>query len=161
MIKYVRLVGVIVAVDELPMVWLYTLDDGSGANIEATCSPPPKELVPPTKSNVDASTSAMPLSKNHIPKSDVEDKGIKALRKVINPDGLDLTNIDVGSVVKIKGTVMVYREQMKIRLKAITIIRDTKAEVKCWNDAVAFRREVLAKPWVVTKEQESKCRETA
>jgi Telomere regulation protein Stn1 len=155
MIKYVRLVGVVVAVDEFPAVWVYTLDDGSGVNIEATCAaPPPKE--PPLPITGNAPAPVVLARKDNASEKDGKDGEPK---QVISPDGLDLTNIDVGSVVKIKGTIVVFREQMKVRLKAITVIRDTNAEVKCWNETVVFRREVLANPWVVTKRQERKCRE--
>jgi hypothetical protein len=158
MIKYVRLVGVVVAVDEFPTVWVYTLDDGSGVNIEATCAaPPPKRLPLPVTGNTNAPAPVVPAGKDNASGKDGKKDGEP--KQIISPDGLDLTNIDVGSVVKMKGIVIVFREQMKIRLKAITVIRDTNTEVKCWNETVVFHREVLANPWVVTKKQERKCRE--
>jgi endo-1,3(4)-beta-glucanase len=30
-------------------------------------------------------------------------------------------------------------------------------EVRCWNEVMAFRRDVLGKPWAVEKEDEEKC----
>ena len=83
---------------------------------------------------------------------------MRNLKILISPDGPNLTNIDVGSVVKVKGGIRIFREQKQIRLKVITILGDTNAEIKCWNDMMKFRRDVLSKPWVVTAEEEEKCR---
>jgi len=41
------------------------------------------------------------------------------------------------------------------------MLGDTNAEVKCWNDVAAFKRDVLSSPWVVTAEEEKRCLEEA
>lgn len=46
---------------------------------------------------------------------------------------------------------------MLLRLKSITLLGDTNAEVKCWNEVSAFRREVLDKAWIVSAEEDDMC----
>jgi hypothetical protein len=156
MIKYVRLTGVIVAVDEFLGWMVYTLDDSSGINIQVTCLAPPKppEIEKENAGTADTATSNTKQASDPAPDQIV----IAEPQKLISPDGPNLTNIDVGSVVKVKGGIRIFREQKQIRLKVITILGDTSTEVKCWHDMIKFRTDVLSKPWVVTPEEEEKCR---
>jgi hypothetical protein len=151
MIKYVRLTGVIVAADEHFGRMVYTLDDSSGVNIEVTCAAPPRPSL--DEAGGAAASNTKPVSGP----ATVKPGAVKP-QELISPDGPNLTNIDVGSVVKVKGGIGIFREQKQIRLKVITILGDTNAEVKCWNDVMKFKRDVLSKPWVVTAEEEEKCR---
>jgi hypothetical protein len=156
MIKYVRLTGVIVAVDEFQGWMVYTLDDSSGINIQASCMAPPK---PPEIEKRNAGTADRVTSNTKQASDPALDQIVIAgPQELISPDGPNLTNIDVGSVVKVKGGIRIFREQKQIRLKVITILGDTNAEVKCWHDMIKFRTDVLSKPWVVTPEEEEKCR---
>lgn len=84
----------------------------------------------------------------------------QATGEMISPDGPKLKGIDVGSVVKIKGIISVYRER-QIAMKIIHVLRDTAAEVAEWRSRNAFYEAVLAKPWVVTQEEETKCLKNA
>lgn len=155
MIKYVRLTGVIVAVDEFPGRMIYTLDDSSGINIEVTCAAPRRpENGGGHTGALDAMNANTKPASGPVPVQPV----IVEPQEIISPDGPNLTNIDVGSVVKVKGGIGIFREQKQIRLKVITVLGDTNAEVKCWKDMMKFKMEVLSKPWVVTAEEEEKCR---
>ena len=80
----------------------------------------------------------------------------KATGDMISPDGPKLKGINVGSVVKIKGIISVYRER-QIAMKIIHVIPDTAAEVVEWRARNAFYKDVLSKPWVVTEEEETRC----
>lgn len=84
----------------------------------------------------------------------------KAIDDMISPDGPKLKGIDVGSVVKIKGIISIYRER-QIAMKIVHVIPDTAAEVVEWGARNAFYKDVLSKPWVVTEEEEKKCLEHA
>jgi hypothetical protein len=156
MIKYVRLTGVIVAAEENFGRMFYTLDDSSGVNIEVTCAAPPRPSLD-EGGNAAAPNVAAPTTKPASGPAPVEPAAAKR-QECISPDGPNLTDIDVGSVVKVKGGIGIFRGQKQIRLKIITIIGDTNAEIKCWNDMMEFRRDILNKPWVVTAEEEEKCR---
>lgn len=45
-----------------------------------------------------------------------------------------------------------------MRLLAIHKVGDTNAEVKAWREMVAFKNEVLSRPWVVSAEDEEECK---
>lgn len=144
--------GVIVAVEEFYGRMVYTLDDSSGVNIDVTCAAPAKASG--IEGRLDGPGWNTKLASGPAPVDPV----VTNSRELISPDGPNLTNIDVGSVVKVKGGIGVFREQKQIRLKVITILGDTNAEVRCWHDMLKFRVDVLSKPWVVTAEEEEKYR---
>jgi len=66
--------------------------------------------------------------------------------------------MDVGTVVKVKGRVGDYWKQKQVEVVKVEVLRCIDAEVKCWNEVMDFRRDVLGKEWVVSKEEEEKCR---
>ena len=66
--------------------------------------------------------------------------------------------LDVGTVVKIKGQITSFRDVKQIDVVKVEVLRGTAAEVKCWDEVLSFRRDIISKPWVVTAEQEEKCR---
>jgi hypothetical protein len=137
----------VVAIDDFGTRWVVTLDDGCGMNIEAVCAAPPQ----PTSgaaSAVIAGNASMPGSRC---------AGHAGSR--VSPDGPDLSGIDVGMTVKLKGTIGHYREQRQLRLKRIFSIGDTNAEVKCWRQIIDFRENVLNTAWVVSAAEERECLE--
>ncbi|OBT82203.1 hypothetical protein VE02_08671 [Pseudogymnoascus sp. 03VT05] len=142
-IKWVRLTGIIVAMDEFYNRVCITIDDGSGATIEATCLAPPRPEATATVAAIAVSTSR--------PADDA----------MVSPDGPKLRGVDIGAVVKVKGGIREFRGVRQVAMKAISILGDTRAEVGAWREGVRFREEVLRVPWVVTGEEERRCREEA
>ena len=137
----------------------YTLDDSSGSTIECVCLAPPKSNALPKESSNsyggakywnDAGSNAAVKA----PAGEAVDQ--KAIDDMISPDGPKLKGIDVGTVVKIKGIISVYRER-QIAMKIVHVIPDTAAEVVEWRARNAFYKDVLGKPWIVTEEEEKKC----
>ncbi|KAI9850166.1 MAG: hypothetical protein M1838_006011 [Thelocarpon superellum] len=118
-IRFVRLVGVLVAFDAYDTRWVMELDDSSGATISIIC------FAPSAKAD-------------------------EATEKEKKEDVPDLRGIDLGSVVKVKGTVGEYRDTRQMVLKRISIVRDTAEEAHCWIELCAFRRDVLSRPWTVS-----------
>ncbi|KAI9745567.1 MAG: hypothetical protein M1818_001101 [Claussenomyces sp. TS43310] len=148
-IKWIRIAGVVVAIDEFSSRIVFTVDDSSGTNIEATCAPPPKNIPDPA-----------PMD-HSIQSEHCSDTLVKT-QQLVSPDGPVLADIEVGSVVKIRGRIGIYRDQKQLQLvgpKGMTMLRDTNEEVMCWNDALKFKADVLARPWKVTEEEEKKCLE--
>jgi endo-1,3(4)-beta-glucanase len=66
--------------------------------------------------------------------------------------------VDVGRVLKIKGQVTTFRGMKQIDVIKIEVLGGTEGEVRCWDEMVAFRRDVLSVPWVVSPEEEEGCR---
>jgi len=148
-IKWIRLTGVVVAIDDIAGRTIFTIDDSSGVNIEATCSLPAKD-------------SLIGLSDDRkVTAKECETQECKS-NELAGPNEHIITNIDVGSVVKIRGKIGIFRGRKQINLtgpKGITLLAETNEEVKCWNDVMEFKRTVLVQPWVVTGDEEKRCRE--
>lgn len=112
-IKWIRLVGVIVAFDVYPTRWIMILDDSSGTTIEMTCRRPgpakdfepqlPGENVSSIINTSDARGESM--------------KGITAMGGEV-----DLNGVDVGTVVKAKGGVGSWRGEKQMLLERICIL---------------------------------------
>ncbi|TVY85506.1 CST complex subunit STN1, partial [Lachnellula suecica] len=132
-IKWVRVTGVIVAVDEFYGRRVYTLDDSSGMCIECTCPVPVPAKATVTK----------PSAAKGLPPTVTKAEG----PTVTNPN-IPWDNVDVGTVVKIKGGIKEFREQRQVEIIKVEVLGGTALEVKCWDEALVFRREVLGVPWV-------------
>lgn len=121
--------------------------------IECICPAPPtaaeEAITTATANNVEIT------KKPAKPKSDPS-----AGPSVTNPN-IPWDDVDVGSVVKIKGGISTFRDQKQVEIIKIEVLKSTDQEVKCWNEVLEFRKEVLRVPWVLSAEQEDKCRRRA
>jgi len=160
-IIWVRLTGVIVAVDEYSGRKVYTLDDSSGVCIECTCvvSVPPLVATDLAGSAATSSGAAKPVFPRY-PDKRLEIAKPRLDTSVTNPR-VPWSEIDAGSVVKIKGRIGKFREQKQIDVVKIDIIRSTDEEVRCWNEVLTFRKDVLGKAWVISQEVEEESRREA
>jgi len=171
-VKWLRVTGVIVAVDEYPGRNVYTVDDSSGMLVECVCVAPapapkmemigvPRYLDQIASINRDATTSASETMKDKgSGKREGENKGkegVKTQPSVREPI-VPWAEMDVGVVVKVKGRVSEFREQNQVEVVKAEVLRCTDEEVRCWNEVMDFRRDVLGKVWVVSQEQEERCR---
>ena len=71
-------------------------------------------------------------------------------------NGADLTDVDVGSVVKVKGTVGDWRGTRQILLERIGVVKDTNEEVQCWEQNTKFLADILSKPWYVSPREQKR-----
>jgi hypothetical protein len=101
----VRLIGVIVAVEEKDYRWIFHLDDSSGANIEVTC---PKERSP-----LPAPTSGAPTlsTNNEGPRRN------NCMGRTLSGNAIDMRDIDLGTVVKVKGGISEFWDVKQITLE--------------------------------------------
>jgi hypothetical protein len=105
---------------------------------------------------IETSKSSAAASKDAREKGDGE-KGKKKEPSVEDPN-VPWEEIDVGIVVKVKGRVgRNWMGVMQVEVIKVEVLGCTDMEVRCWNEIMAFRRDVLGKPWVVEKEEEEKC----
>ncbi|KAI4233511.1 MAG: hypothetical protein LQ349_004365 [Xanthoria aureola] len=140
-IRWVRLVGVIVAFDVYPNRITITLDDSSGLNIEVFCKKDICTVTPTIDTSVDA-YGAIKLNRPLVQKDDEH--------VVTTSEGkVNLDRFNVGSVVKIKGGVSEFRGEKQVTLERIALVRTTNEEAIAWAENSAFYQEVLCKPWVV------------
>lgn len=89
-----------------------------------------------------------------VPKSDSYDSA-KATTANIPKD------VDVGTVVDVKGGLALFRGNKQIKIEKMTVLRSTDEEVVLWEKARQFRGDVLDKPWNLTDRQVRRCRKEA
>ncbi|KAL8797171.1 MAG: hypothetical protein Q9195_000638 [Heterodermia aff. obscurata] len=143
-IQWVCLVGVVVAFDVYEHRFIMLLDDSSGANIEVTCGRPQEQ-------NADTKLDA---------------PSTKTIRnammgKTTQGNTVDLTGVDVGSVIKIKGSIGTFRGTRQIQLERLWIVRTTNEEASAWSKTATFRRKVLSIPWVLADQEERRAKRKA
>ncbi|KAL9103589.1 MAG: hypothetical protein Q9163_001391 [Psora crenata] len=145
-IRWIRLVGVIVAFDILPSRFIFTLDDSSGETIDAICERS-KVALPPESNNEMCQPVGLPQS----PRKGLTAKGGE----------VDLADIDVGTVVKIKGGIGAWKGRRQVSLERIAIIRTTNEECAAWAENAAFLKDTLDKPWIVQDKEERRAKRKA
>ncbi|KAL2881870.1 endo-1,3-beta glucanase [Colletotrichum sp. CLE4] len=136
-IKWARIVGIVVAVDDFPSRRIYTVDDSSGACIECTVM-----------------TKTPPSDKSA---TNPEANGWFTKRPQPQPPA-DCVDVDIGTVIDIKGGLTRFREEIQIKIEKVKILRCTEDEVALWEKRTRFRNEVLLPPWVLSERQIRKCR---
>lgn len=138
-IKWVRVVGIVVAIEQFFNRRLYTIDDSSGRNIIAVTTPPA-----PAKSKNESTVGEQRTDKD----ADAQEADPYA-------------DIDVGMVVDVKGSVSSFRNEHQINIERMTVVRSTAQEVVLWEKRAKFRREVLDVPWVLRDKDVRRCRRDA
>ncbi|KAJ4140309.1 hypothetical protein NW768_001666 [Fusarium equiseti] len=141
-IKWVRIVGLVVAIDEFTGRRVYTIDDSSGACIECTVAIP---ILSGEHDNATATRDAASKKADANPPLPVD----------------PFPTIDVGCVVDVKGGLSNFRDERQLNIEKMTVLRSTQQEVVLWEKRVRFQSEVLAKPWVLRKSEIRRCRHEA
>lgn len=126
-LRWVRITGMVVAVDEFPHRRIYTIDDSDGLCIECVADISKLESHEPAK--------PAPAT---VPK-----------------------DVDVGSVVDVKGGLALFRGNKQIKIEKMTVLRSTDEEVVLWEKAMQFMVDVLDKPWKLTDREVRRCRKEA
>lgn len=143
------------AIDDFYRRRVYTLDDSSGACIEAVVEVPAASK--PTDTN---RTTGQALAAGNT--SWTLGQARAAGRKAgMMPAPSVYPDVDVGTVVDIKGSLNLYREERQIHVQSegrMTPVRTTAAEVVLWEKRARFRREALDKPWALSPREVRRCR---
>jgi hypothetical protein len=63
---------------------------------------------------------------------------------------IDGQQVDIGTILNIKGTISEFRGQKQLELKRARILRTTNDEARAWAEVAAFKREVLSTPWHIS-----------
>ncbi|KAI9658886.1 MAG: hypothetical protein M1821_001846 [Bathelium mastoideum] len=141
-IRFVRLVGSIVAIDDIhPKYTILTIDDGSGATLCAKVVRRP-----------------LPDDEPDHPVDRPDNTEVRDLNIVARPGVFELVLgaadvLDVGAVVKVKGTLEEFRGVKQLVLKRIVRVRTTDEEARAWAELAAFRTTVLATPWRLSEQE--------
>ncbi|KAG9518197.1 hypothetical protein KCU93_g8476, partial [Aureobasidium melanogenum] len=136
-IRFVYLVAPVVAIQEIPNTkyLILTLDDSSGSCIDVKIQrkKDPANLDPDGTSN----TTVANLDIDTPFHGDTEIK-------------VDGQVVDIATVLKVKCTIGSFRGVKQLELKRCNVIRDTTEEVAAWEAMAQFKRDVLAKPWMLS-----------
>jgi hypothetical protein len=156
-VRWVRIVGIVVAIDQFQQRRVYTIDDSSGACIEATITGTfstannnPTEA--PGKLNTAASEKLRELD-GTLRERDTALGGPKLL--------FPYEGLDVGAVVDIKGGLTTFRDEKQINIDKLVTIKSTAQEVALWEKRAEFHKSVLSRPWTLSTELVRKCRKQA
>lgn len=135
-IRYVRLVGMVVDVEVKSNKYiLITLDDSGGACIE----------IKTEFRNIKEDDHAEYPSNTVVDNVNVDvSLGIPSVR--INNE-----STGIGTIMKAKGTLDSFRKTRQLKLERAWIVKDTNEEAKAWSETAQWRRDVLSKPWVLTR----------
>ena len=160
-IRWVRVVGVVVAIDDYYNKRVFTIDDSSGACLECLASRPRADTWTGAakdsgrEGNKDGRDGggaggrvrAEEKSAEEVTK-EVREQFVKGAVKndVIYPE------IQVGAVVDARGRVKTFREEKQLDLALGKFIKvgGTADEVKLWEKRSAFYRDVLETPWTLS-----------
>ena len=136
-IRYFRLMGVVVNIDLKFRYCFLSLDDSSGACVD----------VKITLRQVSRNDGAVYPSNTL-----VDEVNVLALP---GEPSVMLNNkpVGIGSVIKVKGTLSVFRDVRQIDLKRMFHVANTNAEAAAWAETVQWKRDVLSKPWILSAEK--------
>lgn len=155
-IRFICIVGVIVARNEVTRRTILTLDDSSGSTLEV--------VILQADPNLSARTQSAQSSKGAAARADVpvldameETPDIPSNQSIhvsaTDQTPLDISNLVPGTVVKVKGTLSIYRQTMQLQLEKFVIVPDTNAEMQFVDERVQFLVDVLSVPWVLLDEE--------
>ncbi|CAI4219979.1 unnamed protein product [Parascedosporium putredinis] len=133
-IKFVRVVGVIVAIDDYAERRVYTVDDSSGVNIECV-------LMLKTGKRAAKKDSSILGPRPPIPS--------------------EFSHLAVGCVVDVKGTITHYHRSRGLKIARAHLLPSTESELLLWEKRRAFRVTVLDRPWVLSEPEILRCRQEA
>jgi hypothetical protein len=158
-IRFVSVVGIIVARNEITRRTILTLDDSSGSTLEI--------VIPHADPNAYARTGPA-QSSNGAVQTDVSAANTSGIQsnQAIHVSATDRTTLDVsslvpGTTVKVKGTLSMYRQTMQLQLERFVLVPDTNAEMQFVDERVQFLVEVLSVPWVLLDEEIEHLRQEA
>jgi hypothetical protein len=133
-IRFVRLVGLIVDIElKANKYLLLTIDDSSGACIEV------KTEIRSVKEDDHAEYPSNTVVDNV---DCIVNWGVPSL--FINKEVAD-----IGTVVKLKGTLDSFRNVRQLKLERAWIVKGTNEEAKAWAETARWHCDVLTKPWVL------------
>ncbi|KAL8710321.1 MAG: hypothetical protein Q9220_005091 [cf. Caloplaca sp. 1 TL-2023] len=163
-IRWIRLVGLVVAFDVYPNRITMTLDDSSGLTIEIFCK---KEMMAGL-STIDTTVDQHGTIKLNSAAPKVLDGGDRVC--TTSEGKVCLQEIDVGSVVKIKGSLSEFRGEKQATLERICmsvrtfpkavppLAGNTNEEVEAWAQNTAFYQNVLSKPWAIGEREQQQAK---
>ncbi|KAA8572756.1 hypothetical protein EYC84_003341 [Monilinia fructicola] len=129
-IRYVKLIGLIVSMDDFAHRRVYTLDDSSGACIECVA------LLPSSSARAASQSQPAPppepsIEHPQVPWADVQEC----------------------KVVRVLGVVGTYMTRPQLHIVKMGVVGTTELERRWWDECARLKREVLGREWRVSREE--------
>ncbi|KAJ5688711.1 hypothetical protein N7462_003103 [Penicillium macrosclerotiorum] len=146
-IRFVTVVGLIVARSEVPRRTILTLDDSTGATLDIA-------FLHATPTN--PAPNPLPIAHTQVPDPDTH----PSTRHVSATDGtaLDISRLHPGTMVQVKGTLSLFRATMQLHAERVKFVPDTNAEMVFVDARLRFLLEVLRTPWELGEEEVARLR---
>ncbi|TGJ81895.1 hypothetical protein E0Z10_g6873 [Xylaria hypoxylon] len=155
-IRWVRIIGVVVAIDHYYGHRVYTIDDSTGQCIECAISTPNANNE---KINHGDSRQVKTTRPPIVPANTTTVAHTSETRTTSTvPTAPSPIDIDIGMVLDVKGSVQVFRDQMQIKIQKVTRVLSTNQEVNFWDKTRDFRRDMLSQPWILKDTEVRRCR---
>ncbi|KAI0429346.1 hypothetical protein F5Y09DRAFT_331909 [Xylaria sp. FL1042] len=141
-IQWVRIVGVVVAIDHYYGHQVYTVDDSTGQCIECILSVPSSKN---DKMNPRHIGRARTVDNSTVP-SKVANLANTAEATTIDNEPPIPIDTDIGTVLNVRGSVTVFRGQKQIKIDTAKRVLSTTQEALFWDKTRNFRRDILSEP---------------
>ncbi|CAG8035012.1 unnamed protein product [Penicillium salamii] len=175
-IRFVNILGLIVARTEVYRRTILTFDDSSGAIVEVIVfhkfDPNNRPGANPEVQKHDDQSqinifTGKPIDADQTPWSafSVTERPMQ-LRKTVHVTATDQHEVDIsslqpGTLVRVKGILGTFRNTMQIHLERFERVADTNAEMQFLDERLRFLLEVLSVPWVLTDDEIESLRQAA
>ena len=136
-IQFVRVVGLLIDIEQRGRYTILSIDDSSGACIDVKIE----------RRRVKAGDGAEYPSNTTVDNVDVK------IELALPTLHLNAKAVEIGTVLEVKGTISVFRNTRQIDLARLFRIKDTNAEVAAWAKTAQWKRDVLSYPWLLSTEQ--------
>ncbi|KAL4754642.1 hypothetical protein BDW72DRAFT_115678 [Aspergillus terricola var. indicus] len=144
-IRFVNLVGIIVARVDVPRRTILTLDDSTGATVDIIVLKSDSPSIP-----VAATVESKPKNDADVHGKDGAQKEMHLTPTTQTP--IDITPLQPGKLFQIKGTLSTFRSTNQIQLERYFPVPDTKTEMRFVETRMRFLVEVLSVPWALDEE---------
>ncbi|KAJ5089784.1 hypothetical protein N7532_008468 [Penicillium argentinense] len=166
-ISYIAVAGVIVARTDVPRRTILTIDDSSGATLDIVVlqADPKEKDSRQSAQTLNFAISGIASGSN--PENISEEKpDILAMNQTVHVSATDRSIIDIsqlqpGAIVKVKGTLSIFRSDFQLNLERFSMVPDTNAEMKFIDEKLQFLVGVLSDPWVLLDEEVEQLRREA
>ncbi|CBF69879.1 hypothetical protein AN6240.2 [Aspergillus nidulans FGSC A4] len=141
-IRFVNLVGIIVARADVPRRTILTLDDSTGATVDIVVLKRDPCPIP-----VAATVESKPKNNTDVHGEDGAQKEMHLTSTTQTP--IDITPLQPGKLFQIKGTLSTFRSTNQVQLERFFPVPDTKTEMRFVEARMRFLAEVLTVPWAL------------
>lgn len=146
-IRFVTVLGLVIARTETPRRTILTLDDSSGATVDVVVLKADDEQQPSTATTTTTATVDQP-----------EQKPRELHLSATTREPQVITSLVPGTLTKMKATLSTFRSVTQLQLERFFPVPDLRAELRFLEDRNRWWVRVLSVPWVLAPEEVERLR---